>query len=744
MSPIAAREKNAQILAALTVEQIYGGHVELMRSGKNFVGLCCFHSEKTPSLTIFPNLRFRCFGCGKKGSAFDFLMAKEGLDFLEAKKRLEAMAGVSLNGAGSTAGNGNHSRSKHRITVKELAKDKKLPAEFLRSLGLKDTAEGVDIPYHLPGGSLAPRHQIRYGLKANGGSCWDDNEGPVVAYGLDRLAEAREAGFLCLVEGTSDCWTLWHHKFPALGIPGASMTSKLEASHVAGISKLYIIREPDGGGASFVHGFAGRLAEIGWKGPAFVVSFYPFKDPNELHQSNPETFREKFQKALSAADPLDAAATTGAFRLTVMEDLLAEPEEQVAYVLDGKLPAGGLGLLSAKPKVGKSTFARGHCLAVARGEPFLDCATTQGPVIYLALEEKRSEVRRHFADLGATGEEPIYVHVASAPRDAVPELCALVKKMKPVLLAIDPLFKLIRVKDEKGYAEVCLAIEPLLVLARESGTHVLATHHNTKADPVDAMDAILGSTAIFGGVDSAIILKKSDRYRTIQSSQRYGTDWPELVLNFDTVERSLSLGAEKSQAETERVGEAIAAYLAGCDEPQTREQVEEHVEGKTVKVRGALKALCDAGRVSRSGSGTRGNPFYFGLNSNEKITAETARETIPVPCSQVYTGTRKQETQNGAKPRINTDDILVPNFPPEAERPEQLFSSGEQAFLEGSPERFGQPHAHLFPLIGKQVWTPQGTGRLQTAHARRCQVELDSTPGRLTVFQPKEISTGNL
>jgi hypothetical protein len=730
-----ANELKEKILTGLAAAQVYDGHVKLGKSGKDFKGLCPFHPEGTPSFTVFSdNLHFHCYGCGKHGSAFDFVMAMDGVDFREAITRLAAMAGVSLNGAGSTAGNGNHSRSKHRITVEELAKDKKLPPEFLRSLGLKDTAGGVDIPYHLPGGSLAPRHQIRYGLKANGGSCWDDNEGPVVAYGLDRLAEAREAGFLCLVEGTSDCWTLWHHKFPALGIPGASMTSKLEASHVAGISKLYIIREPDDGGASFVHGFAGRLAEIGWKGPAFVVSFYPFKDPNELHQSNPETFREKFQKALSAADPLDAAATTGAFRLTVMQDLLAEPEEHVAYVLDGKLPAGGLGLLSAKPKVGKSTFARGLCLAVARGEPFLDCATTQGPVIYLALEEKRSEVRRHFADLGATGEEPIYVHVASAPRDAVPELCALVKKMKPVLLAIDPLFKLIRVKDEKGYAEVCLAIEPLLVLARESGTHVLATHHNTKADPVDAMDAILGSTAIFGGVDSAIILKKSDRYRTIQSSQRYGTDWPELVLNFDTVERSLSLGAEKSQAETERVGEAIATYLAGCDEPQTREQVEEHVEGKTAKVRGALKALCDAGRVSRSGSGTRGNPFYYGLESSRK----TSPEPIPVSCSQVYTGTREQESQNGAEPRINTGDILVPDFPPEAKRPEQLFPTPEQAFP-GTPERFGQPHAHLFLLIGKQVWTPRGTGRLETAYATRCEVELDSSPGQLSVFQPEEI-----
>jgi hypothetical protein len=700
------------------------------REGGQWKARCPGHDDHSQSLSIkFDGARALVHdfaGCGA-----EYLLGRVGLK----------MADLFFDSPAN--GNGNHPRSKHRITVEELARDKKLPAEFLRSLGLKDTARGVDIPYPLTDGSLAPRQRIRYGLVAKKGSCWDKNEGPVVPYGLDKLAEAREAGFVCLVEGESDCWTLWHHGFPALGTPGATNTSCLKAEHVSGISRVYIIREPDGGGAAFVPGLAKRLVEIGWKGPAFVVSLCPFKDPNELHKSNPEAFRENFQKALDTADPLNTA-TASAFQLTSLQDVFAEPEEHVAYVLDGKLPAGGLGLLSAKPKVGKSTFARGLCLAVARGESFLDCATTQGPVIYLALEEKRSEVRRHFADLGATGEEPIYVHVASAPKDAVPELCALVKTMKPVLLVIDPLFKLVRVKDEKGYAEVCASIEPLLVLARESGTCVLATHHNTQADPVDAMDAILGSTAIFGGVDSAIILKKSDRYRTIQSCQRYGTDWPELVLNFDTVERSLSLGAEKSQAETERVGDAIAAYLAGCDEPQTREQVEECVGGDTAKVKRALKAMCDAGRVSRTGPGTRGKPFYYGLNSSDKTNAGIIQEPFPVSCFPVYEKTTKQESQNGAEPRINTGDILVCGFPPETERPKQLFSTGEQAFSESSPERFGQPHERLFPYIGKQVRTPLGTGILVTAYETRCEVARDSTPGRLTVFRPEEISTGNL
>jgi hypothetical protein len=370
----------------------------------------------------------------------------------------------------------------------------------------------------------------------------------------------------------------------------------------------------------------------------------------------------------------------GGFRLTSPRDLMLEPEEHISWLLADKLPAGGLSVLSAKPKVGKSTFARCLSLAVATGEPFLDCATTKGPVIYLALEEKRGEVRRHFVDLGATGEEEIYIHAASAPQEAVLELCELTRQIHPALIIIDPLFKFVRIRDEKAYAEVCNAIEPLLTLARETGAHVLLSHHNGKMEKADATDSILGSTAIFGAVDSAIILKKGDRYRTVQSSQRYGTDWPETLLNFDPAERSLSLGVERSEAEAGRISEAIGAYLAGCYEPQTRVQVEAHVEGKTKHKRTALKALCAAGRVSESGAGAKGDPLRYELNRRANNQAGNESKKSVDSCSHVYAGTREQQSENGVEPYVNIGEVLVPCVSRELLKD---ADSGEQAFLEG-------------------------------------------------------------
>ena len=98
-------------------------------------------------------------------------------------------------------------------------------------------------------------------LIAREGSRWtgNDTNGPLVPYGLDRLKTARQAGSIVLVEGESDCWTLWHHGFPALGIPGANFSKILEKDFLERIGNVYVLREPDSGGDQFVAGVADRL-----------------------------------------------------------------------------------------------------------------------------------------------------------------------------------------------------------------------------------------------------------------------------------------------------------------------------------------------------------------------------------------------------------------------------------------------------------------------------------------------------
>ncbi len=247
-------------------------------------------------------------------------------------------------------------------------------------------------------------------------------------------------------------------------------------------------------------------------------------------------------------DSVEPLPRKSGFQLTHLSDLLLEPTEATAFVVDGLLPVGGFSITVASPKVGKSILTRNLALCVARGEPFLGRATKQGPVVYLALEEKRSEVKRHFADMGATGVEPIYIHCAIAPQEGIAELQKTVEEVNPVLIIIDTILKFVRVRDANDYAIMSAALEPVLQIARTTGAHVAGTHHSKKGDAIDG-DAILGSQAIFGAVDTAILLKRCDHFRTVRSIQRYGDDLPETILDFDPHTRTVSLGELREKGE---------------------------------------------------------------------------------------------------------------------------------------------------------------------------------------------------
>lgn len=79
------------------IETVISSYVNLKRAGSNFNGLCPFHSEKTPSFTVFPATQsFYCFGCGAGGDAITFTMRMENLDYLSAVKLLASRSGISL------------------------------------------------------------------------------------------------------------------------------------------------------------------------------------------------------------------------------------------------------------------------------------------------------------------------------------------------------------------------------------------------------------------------------------------------------------------------------------------------------------------------------------------------------------------------------------------------------------------------------------------------------------------------
>ncbi len=79
------------------IESVISSYVSLKRRGKNLIGLCPFHNEKTPSFTVYPESgSFYCFGCGAGGDVFTFVKLIENLDYIDAVRLLAERSGVSV------------------------------------------------------------------------------------------------------------------------------------------------------------------------------------------------------------------------------------------------------------------------------------------------------------------------------------------------------------------------------------------------------------------------------------------------------------------------------------------------------------------------------------------------------------------------------------------------------------------------------------------------------------------------
>src|ERR1051325_1524084 len=87
-----------QILSRIDIIEIVGSFVRLKKRGSNYLGLCPFHNEKTPSFTVSPVKEiYKCFGCGKSGNTISFLMEHEKYSYVEALRWLAAKYNVEID-----------------------------------------------------------------------------------------------------------------------------------------------------------------------------------------------------------------------------------------------------------------------------------------------------------------------------------------------------------------------------------------------------------------------------------------------------------------------------------------------------------------------------------------------------------------------------------------------------------------------------------------------------------------------
>ncbi len=102
MSEIKQQQNDRRDIEAIKdridIVELIEQYIPLKQTGKNFQAQCPFHQDKTPSFTVSPDMQiYKCFGCGKSGDIFDFVMEYENLEFPDALKKLAKQAGIKLD-----------------------------------------------------------------------------------------------------------------------------------------------------------------------------------------------------------------------------------------------------------------------------------------------------------------------------------------------------------------------------------------------------------------------------------------------------------------------------------------------------------------------------------------------------------------------------------------------------------------------------------------------------------------------
>lgn len=358
--------------------------------------------------------------------------------------------------------------------------------------------------------------------------------------------------------------------------------------------------------------------------------------------------------------------------------LLSEPPEEVDWVQEDYLPAGGFVLIAGKPKEGKTTLTYELAVKVTLGQPFLGRQTRKGAVLILALEEHAREVRMRLRNLGAADVDSLFVHVGPlAPTTmTLSHITRFAQEHGVVLIVVDTLSALWTIENENDAAEVTKAVKPLQALARTSGSCVLLIHHARKSEGSHG-DEIRGSGALFAAVDIALILKRHtvQTQRLLQAQSRFPETPAELVLELRET-GYVALGDPASTgkaARLARLAEALPNEWIATEKLATLASLPLRDTSNLIKI------LVREGKAEQRGKGVRNDPHQFRRNSILALKSDPSPESNPnlfpanqevrldsIPATPPVYGTRNEYQKSGfdsgdpLPPRQNRNGDLSP------------------------------------------------------------------------------------
>lgn len=348
------------------------------------------------------------------------------------------------------------------------------------------------------------------------------------------------------------------------------------------------------------------------------------------------------------------------------DDLIASNIPEPEWLWDGLLVKNGLSMVGAKPKVGKSIFSFNIAVCVSQGWKLLGRDTKEGPVAYIALEENQAEVKQHLIDILGEGEglPNLYFHFGVVPE----KLLAVARSIEEkglALVVIDIFQKFFKVQDICAYAEITSALEPVMVIARKTGCHILIDHHDKKGLDLDTGDSLLGSTGLLGGVDTLIHirrngLEKNRIYRSLSRSS-YARDLESVVVGLDTDGISLQELGFKSDMDIKNCQEEILEVLLdgkGLDISLEEKYIKARINRRTSIVQASLKRLCAEDKLIRVGKGAKGDPYIYA--KSESVILREAREEQDKFIKRDIEKELSRQKKRDAKEKVRKAQNVIP------------------------------------------------------------------------------------
>ena len=213
-----------------------------------------------------------------------------------------------------------------------------------------------------------------------------------------------------------------------------------------------------------------------------------------------------------------------------LSEVIEAPKGETKWIVDGLLYGGGMSILSADPKCGKSTLMRWLITCLLGGQCWLGRNTTKGKVLYYCLEDPDLIVQEDFQSFSQGLELPLEIFeksliVSRLPpgQDPVKTLGDLIEKEEPVLVVVDTLMRFLRIMDDNAYGVVVESMGRLRDLMKTSrwsskNCHLLMTHHNNKigsGGQKDPYKSQMGSAAFRGATDVNLALIREGATRIL-------------------------------------------------------------------------------------------------------------------------------------------------------------------------------------------------------------------------------------